>query len=112
MDKKKLRTGVCEGYCSFYRPGKDEELACMGFTVIERLADRGKKVLFGNNGALIDAAVEEALVLEMCRACPFYQEDCDFVLKKKHSPPCGGFVLIGHLLSAKIISIDDIRNII
>ena len=72
----------------------------------------------------------------MCIACPFYENDCDFIIKsslspfskggqggiinskeglsdkEKHPPPCGGFMLLGHLLRKKIIGIDDIKNII
>jgi len=54
----------------------------------------------------------------MCILCPFYEDDCDFAMEYRsneegfsESPPCGGFIFLGHLLEKNIIGIDDIRNI-
>ena len=41
-----IREGLCRNFCPYYKPSKDEELACLGFTVIERLIGKGWTIPF------------------------------------------------------------------
>jgi hypothetical protein len=36
---------LCLKHCSYYKPGKNEELACRGFHVVERLMQSGRTIL-------------------------------------------------------------------
>jgi hypothetical protein len=113
-----MRNKLCKNYCHYYKPDKDEDLACKGFVIAERLMEKGLKLSFEKNAGRPDHAIEEMLTKTMCIHCPFYEDDCDFAMECRNnekifpeSPPCGGFVFLGHLLEKNIIGIDDIRNI-
>ena len=131
-----LVENLCVNFCPYYKPLKKDELACIGFVVIERLLKKGKKISFDKPKKKLDNVTQEILIQNMCIACPFYENDCDFIIKsphppftkgrqggtidskeglsdkEKYPPPCGGLILLGHLLEKNIISIDDIKNII
>jgi hypothetical protein len=105
-------------YCHYYKPDKDEELACLGFVIAERLLKKGFKLFFEKKAVCSDPATKEKLTKNMCIHCPFYEDDCDFAMEYRsneeglsESPPCGGFVFLGLLLEKNIIGIDDIKNI-
>ncbi|OGW58209.1 MAG: hypothetical protein A2Z09_06595 [Nitrospirae bacterium RBG_16_43_8] len=112
MKNAELNKKLCENFCSYYKPSKDSELACMGFIVTERLVKSGKKIPFDKSEQGSDIAVGEKLILNMCASCAFYESDCDFILKEGNALPCGGFILLESLLSKRIVTIDDIKNII
>jgi hypothetical protein len=106
-----IREGLCRNFCPYYKPVKDEELACLGFTVIERLIEKGWEISFDTCDKGFEERTQKALLAVLCAACPFFESDCDFVTGSSH-PPCGGFTLLGRLLDKKVIHIDDIKNII
>ena len=93
--------------CSYYKPGKNEELACRGYLVLERLALQGVPMR-GAKGEHRDRTGEELLVRTLCMPCPFHEHDCDF-MENSALPPCGGFLLLAQLLAAKDISIEDVK---
>jgi len=102
---------LCLHFCPYYKPTKSEELACLGFLVVERLIKEGKEITFKTSGKILNHTTEEALVQNMCTSCSFYEGDCDFI-QNRDSPPCGGFTLLGHLLEVNVITIANIiRNI-
>ena len=102
-----LDRSFCLQFCSYYKPGKNEELACRGYEVVERLLQRGVKILFEKTGKEINHAASEMIVQKMCVTCIFQKDDCDF-MQNRAAPPCGGFVLLSQLLAAKVITIEDI----
>jgi hypothetical protein len=110
--RKNIQRNLCQEFCSYYKPSKKENIACKGFLVIEKLLKRGSNIPFDKNDEKPGDAIQGELIRGMCIACPFYENDCDFVEKKKDAPPCGGFILLANLLEKNIISIDDIQNII
>ena len=128
MKEIKLEEKLCLNFCPYYKPGKINELACMGFLVLERLIKKGKEIAFEKSDKKLYAATERTLIQHMCIRCSFYESDCDFVsnplsptlgkgvtggvrTKGAYPPPCGGFMLLGYLLETSVISIDDINNI-
>jgi hypothetical protein len=111
MEKDAIIKGVCVKHCRYYKPSKDEALSCRGFLVIEHLLQQGKEITCGEQRISVGPHTEETLVGNLCVSCPFSPDDCDFRLKKKGSSPCGGFLVLGRLIEAGGISIDDIRNI-
>jgi hypothetical protein len=111
MDKKTLIKSVCSTYCQYYKPSKDEELACKGFLIIERLIQEGKDISFRKSARIPCAATKEMLIRILCSTCPFHDDECDFIVNKEALQPCGGFVALGHLLEEDLITVDDITNI-
>lgn len=103
---------LCGNFCSYYKPSKDEELACRGFVVVKRLIETGKQVSFeGSSNIRPGPLTEEALRKVLCPTCPFYEGDCDFILQEGAALPCGGFILLGLQIERDMICIDDVRNI-
>jgi hypothetical protein len=117
-----LRGNLCKNFCAYFKPLQKEDLACEGFVVIERLLNKGKNIAFDKPDKVYDYRMQKMLTQTLCVVCPFYANDCDFILatrspafngKEQEIPsPCGGFIFLTHLLENNIIKIDDIRNII
>jgi hypothetical protein len=110
MNKTDIQSKLCRPFCKYYKPAKKEELACMGFLVIEKLMQEGREIPFEVFKEKMYLLTEEMLTQNLCVLCPFYEEDCDFV-QHKGSAPCGGFLLLGRLFDTKVISIDNIRDV-
>jgi hypothetical protein len=106
-----LEKDLCQRFCPHFKPSKKEELACLGFLVIERLIERGIKIPIEQPAMQTPPGIQEALMTMLCPACPFFQEDCDFVQLRDNALPCGGFRLLEDLIHRKIIPIDIIREI-
>ena len=99
---------LCLKYCSYYKPGKNEELACRGFRVVERLMQAGRTILIENPGISADRQVMDQLIQSLCSVCIFHEYDCDF-FQDRVSQPCGGFVLLSQLLGSERITIAEIK---
>ena len=99
---------LCLTFCSYYKPGKNEELACRGYDVVKRLLQEGRKITFDRPDKAIPSAIIKMIVQQMCLTCDFHEHDCDFIQNRK-APPCGGFVLLAQLLGSGEIALDDIK---
>jgi hypothetical protein len=110
MTDVELINKLCLKFCPYYKPSKDEELACMAYIVLERLMEKGDKIPFEKPGKAVATSTVETLAENLCVVCPFHENDCDFAERKENALPCGGFTLLGHLIEEKIILIDDIMN--
>jgi hypothetical protein len=105
--KDTLKETVCLQFCSYYKPGRNEELSCGGYERIERFLEEGRKVAIEVSGSCGDAGQTEAIVRAICRRCGFREDGCDFMLDRK-SPPCGGFRLISQLIADGMLQIEDL----
>jgi hypothetical protein len=103
-----LKIKLCFRFCPYYKPGKNEELACRGFTVAVQLMRRGRQIAFEKYGMQFDTTQEELLRQRMCPACAFHEQDCDFMLDRT-ARPCGGFVLVSQLLGSGVITLEEIE---
>lgn len=112
MKATDLDKTICLRYCHYYKPNKNEELECFGFTIIERLINKGIKIYFKDFQHTADNIIDEELIQTICVICPFSQEDCDFFVKKTDAKPCGGISLLGYLIDSHSISIKDIKDVI
>jgi hypothetical protein len=108
----KADTALCESFCRYYRPGKNEELACQGFIVVHELIKRGKKISSERPGTMAtpDARTREGLKKKVCAVCEFHAADCDFVLTGGTAAPCGGFALLSHLLGTGELTLEEIES--
>ena len=94
--------------CSYYKPGRNEELACRGYLVLERLAGQGFAIGRQKAKQERDKACEELLRHALCMTCPFHDQDCDY-MENKALAPCGGFLMLAQLLAVEDISIEDVK---
>jgi hypothetical protein len=44
-------------------------------------------------------------------ACSFHEADCDFVLSGGTASPCGGYVLLFHLLGSGDLTLEELKEI-
>lgn len=125
MGEQKTVEDICRVYCSFYRPDKDEALACRGITAAERLlksesglpvsvdpADRPAGPMSHSNALRLSDM--------LCPTCDFQLDGCDFIeWVRGHrnewpspSPPCGGFEFLCHMLEKGRIDFDTIKKVL
>lgn len=111
MEKVNLKEKVCSQFCSYYKPARMDDLACLGYTILEKFLQKGDEIIFKKYETTINEITVKLLRDNMCIHCPFFNEDCDFI-QRKDCLPCGGFILLGHLLGEGLITIDNIIDII
>lgn len=104
-----LERSLCERYCVYFKPGKNEELACRGYVVVEQLLDQKKIVLPVAGGRAFDPHKAELLIQSLCASCDFRENDCDFMADRAASP-CGGFLLLAQLIERGSIAVDNIPS--
>jgi hypothetical protein len=105
--KKTLEQSVCSQYCTYYKPDKDEALACRGYAVVEKFLREGKSLVLDGHRRDFEPDTAELIVKALCTSCDFFEHDCDF-MQNRAARPCGGLVLLTQLLKAGMITIDDI----
>jgi hypothetical protein len=109
MKSEALVKVLCRPFCTYYKPGRNEELLCRGALVIEQLMLSGKIVFSAEaKHTALDEAASDIVVQAVCKSCDFRDHDCDFAQDRK-ARPCGGYILLSRLLGAKMISIEDIQ---
>jgi hypothetical protein len=102
-----LSRTVCLQFCIYYKPGKNEELVCRGYQVVERLMREGKQVIVERSGSGHGPAGNELVVQRLCGTCDFREDGCDFVLNRK-APPCGGLLLLAQLVAEHVVTVEDL----
>ena len=109
--KAKNDTTLCENFCTYYKPGRNEELECQGFVVVHQLIGKGRKLSQAKPGAASapDERTREGLRGRVCSACSFREADCDFILSGGTAVPCGGFALLAHLLGIGDLKLEEIE---
>jgi hypothetical protein len=107
--RSKSDTTLCRNFCQYYKPGRNEELTCRGFVVVLRIMQKGRRLSLERPDTLSlpDAGTVEALRKSLCGACDFRAGDCDFILTGA-ATPCGGFILLSHLLGTGELTLADI----
>jgi hypothetical protein len=105
-------TTLCLNFCVYYKPGKNEELMCRGFVVVQRLKSGRKRISLSRPEkiASADASGIDGLRRLLCAACEFREGDCDYVLTEGKAPSCGGFALLSHLLGSGQVTLEEIEE--
>jgi hypothetical protein len=98
---------LCLKFCAYYKPGKNEELECRGYGVVNQLLQSGKAGILDIFGKEPDLSTAETIIQKVCVNCDFYANDCDF-MQDRSAPPCGGMVLLTQLLKRNRISLEDL----
>ena len=100
---------VCARWCTYYKPGKNEELACRGYDVVQHIHSRHRiRIDVPVPETQPDQTIVAALRRTLCEGCSFFREDCDFILTHGKATPCGGFRLLVRLIERDAISMDDV----
>jgi len=111
---KRIRTDtkLCANLCSYFKPGKNEELACHGYIVVQRLLDSGMRISLARPVRTVCPADTPRKRLEelVCGRCSFREHDCDYVVTGGAAPSCGGLLLLLHLVGTGEISLDEIER--
>lgn len=118
MAKRDFQEYICRPFCSFFRDGEKEELACRGALVVERLAASGvidPSVLPGGDRKWPGISQENDALLEemVCGRCPFRAADCDYRAPERpaYAEPCGGYILLRILRETAVISTVDLTEV-
>lgn len=118
MDKVDFQDRICRPYCMFFVEGEKEEMACLGARVAERLLAAGRIDTAHVNAAEKNRSVWEARRQDLgeilCKKCEFRAEDCDFQSPQPAADlePCGGYIVLAHLLENRIIDQADIKDVL
>ncbi len=121
MEKEELVKVLCAPYCAFYKPGKDEELACNGFSVLLKLAASGFEIQARPEKRDLQEQTQEKLFGSLCHGCAFFDEDCDYASWRrgeqaarirKEINPCGGFLFLGLCIEQGSMDIQAINRVI
>lgn len=115
MNKDKAINIICKNFCRFYKPEKDEALACRGFDLVLNLVSEEKineaRISEITDFTLSDYPFDELLKEYLCKKCDFVIDGCSFRDDSYHGEkkiPCGGYILLTKLLSKGIMKIEDI----
>lgn len=103
-------TTLCRNFCAYYKPGKNEDLACRGLVVVHGLIKRGKRIPLGRPKKIseADGLTRDLLRTRVCRDCDFQADGCDFILTNGRAEPCGGVSLLFHLLESGELNEEEI----
>lgn len=112
MQKRAKRdTTLCRSFCTYYKPDRNEDLACQGFVVVQRIIESGKALPQERPAETRspDARSRRALETRVCGRCSFREQDCDYAATGGEAPACGGFQLLAHLLATGELTPDEIE---
>lgn len=117
MSKILLQSYLCHPFCSYFRAGAKEEMACQGALVLAELVQRGRlspEDLPGHEEKepRLWQGEDKALERVLCLPCPFAEDGCDFhsVLRSAETEPCGGYLLLRLLKERGAITCADLNG--
>jgi hypothetical protein len=99
---------ICRPLCAYYKPGKNEELLCRAAEVALRLPAKSGEKRCGAGAGKTQTHAKE-IAREVCAACGFRENDCDFARDAK-AKPCGGYLYLVQILEAGAVTADEVRQ--
>ncbi len=118
MDRHGAVELVCRGYCTFYKNDKDEQMACQGFIVAEKLMK--DEWLPVPDKSDMSRQCDNDLARILCPVCPFVVDGCDYaawsrkdLLRADQSgiQPCGGFLFLAACIEQAIVDIGSLNRV-
>ncbi|MBS3809031.1 MAG: hypothetical protein KGY38_02605 [Desulfobacterales bacterium] len=115
MQKADFKAYICRPWCMFFSEDEKEEMACLGARVAARLAENGCIRTDEIRNVIKDRDVWEkhraGLGRILCRVCEFCAEDCDFqsLEPSEDLEPCGGYIVLAHLLENGAVELRDLE---
>lgn len=114
-EKTSLVGLICASYCSYYKPGQKEDMACQGFRFLQQLADHDlaalERVAPPDEYEFRDR-YPHLLHHTLCRSCDFLIDGCDFKNPQHtgQSMPCGGYIATQRLLEQSRMDVGKMFN--
>lgn len=97
MSGQAHRELICKGFCSFYKPGK-EDLKCGAYAFLERNLSTGELRSAARTATpRPDVSLDSEMRELICERCDFLDGGCGF-REGLRSPPCGGYAIVEGLL--------------
>ena len=116
MLKAAFESYLCRPFCSFFRAGAKEEMACQGARVLAELVQRGRLIpeqlpAPEEKERCLWRKEDEELERILCLPCPFAADGCDFhsPLRSAATEPCGGYLLLQLLKEHGTITVADLE---
>lgn len=98
MKRGKHTELVCEGFCKFYKEGK-EELTCGTYNFLaEKFTPEALEAKIQAIKKKTDFSHDEEIKKIICEQCEFFVDGCDF-REGLDSPPCGGYAVVEWLFN-------------
>lgn len=95
---------ICGGFCSFYKPGKNEDLKCGTYAFLARNLSTGEiRHAALKSSPRPDYSRDREIRALICDRCEFLVAGCDF-REGFPSSPCGGYAIVEGLLKRGRIS--------
>jgi len=116
MAKNNFQEYICRPYCSFFKTGEKEDMACRGAEIVDLLVHKGLINAIELPSLKKDSSLWERYRTDfgdrICSPCPFRPADCDFQAADPplDNEPCGGFILLALLYNNRLIRIGDLEN--
>lgn len=87
---------ICEDFCNYHKPGKENEI-CGGYFYLKKNVTPIELMGLTKVFNLKDDKVAIKNLFFVCENCDIRIDGCDFFLDKSNEP-CGGYLLISRLL--------------
>lgn len=113
MMKTTFQEYICRPYCRYFSDGEKEEMACRGAQVVHELVCSNRLDLQKMPSLRKEPSLWQKnrceLSAQVCAQCSFRAEDCDFQSEgpEADGEPCGGLILLAHLLANNLITIES-----
>ncbi len=119
MDRLVAVELVCGGYCTFYKKDRQEQMACQGLIVAEKLL-RDEELPVPDK-IDISRQAGDSLSRILCPVCPFVVDGCDYAAWSRNEllsteqsgvQPCGGFLFLAACIDRGIVDIGSVNRVI
>lgn len=103
---------ICRENCSYYKPNRIELERCRGYTLATDIFELKPPIQPHDEPEAFDPLFEKSFLRSnVCEACPFYIDDCDFtsVTPPKNCLPCGGLIALSKALKGNRLGLADVR---
>lgn len=122
MSKNDFKEYVCRPYCTFYKEGQKEEMACRGAEVIEKLVSQNlinpDDLPHFKKDSRLWPSYKKIFGKYICATCDFKAKDCDFMADApeadlgSENEPCGGFILLVLLIENDFIDMSLLEKVL
>lgn len=93
-----MKKTVCERFCTFYKPDRDEPQKCGTYDFLRKNLTEGEVESISRiTPREIDRSCDGSIRDMVCAKCDFLADGCDY-RAGVDSPPCGGYTIIAHML--------------
>jgi hypothetical protein len=94
MSEAIRRRIICRGFCSFYKPRRNNSFRCAAYDFLaENLSTEELRLAALDAIRRSDYTRDRDIRSIVCKRCAFLSDGCDF-RRGRRSPPCGGYAIV------------------